>query len=227
MPMPSPTVAMPEMDQIIAQARQRASDLTASAQASFARPLASIAPSEAQAGAPLAQGSQMDVGAGGYAPSMSRFGTPASLGSGKAGDSDGRDAYNNRLRELGVPEHVIEGNAWNVQDESGWNFGAVGDNGASFGANQWYAERKDAAMAYARQLGVQPHDPVFQADNWWREMSGPYKAVYDEAVASGTPNGAAMTILNKFEIPALEHRKRRGADYSSRPYASTMATFGR
>lgn len=130
--------------------------------------------------------------------------------------SEGQNAYNNRLRELGVPEHVIEGNAWNVKDESNWNFGAVGDNGAAFGANQWNGPRKNDLFASAKNSGRDPSDPIAQADFWHQEMSGPYKKYYDQAVNSGTASGAADVILRGYERPADVHLIRRSADYLSR-----------
>lgn len=227
MPMPSPAIAIPETDAIIAQARERAGQMTQAAWAGLSRPLASFG----STAAPVVF-QETAQGTGSLADTMATWGRQGSAFASavSGGDPKMREAYNQRLRELGVPDHVIEGNAWNVQDESAWNFGAVGDKGAAFGANQWYGPRKEALFNFARERGMDPSDPVLQADNWWREMQGPYRAVYEKAVAAGNPVGAALAILHEYEIPAQVHRQRRAADYSSRMgqgYAPALASFGR
>lgn len=168
------------------------------------------------------------TGPGGPGSAAGAYGAANGAGGGMTG-SAAQNAYNNRLRELGVPEHVIEGNAWNVHDESGWNPTIGGDNGMSFGLNQWYGPRKEALMKHAQELGMDPGDPVFQANNWFREMQSDYRGAYDKAVASGTPWGAADVILRDFERPAAVHLNRRSADYLGRGsagYAQPIARYG-
>lgn len=223
MALPPITTEMPDMNSIILQARGRADALTQAAQMQLAQP--SLRAAMESAGPPPAGA----AGPEGYAPILGSWGQGAAQGSSPAAGGPGRETYNQRLRELGVPEHVIEGNAWNVQDESAWNFGAVGDQGAAFGANQWNGPRKEALFAFAQNRGMDPSNPVLQADFWHHEMNTKYRGVYDKAVSSGSPVGAALTILNEYEIPALEHRQRRAASYSGRAnsYAPVVASFGR
>ena len=223
MPLPTPAAAMPDMTAFMAQARERAGSQMQAAWAQLSQPSSqamSVPAGPPPAGTP---------GPGGYAQALGNWGQGPSGPSASASGGEGREAYNRRLRELGVPEHVIEGNAWNVQDESAWNFGAVGDQGAAFGANQWNGPRKEALFAFARDRGMDPSNPILQADFWHHEMNTQYRRVYDKAVSSGSPTGAALAILNEYEIPALQHRQRRAADYSGRAnsYAPVVASFGR
>lgn len=128
----------------------------------------------------------------------------------------GMEAYNNRLRELGWSENAIMGNAWNVQDESGWNFGAVGDNGSSFGANQWYGPRQKEYFAYADANSGVRHDPVTQANFLDQDVRNKYGSVFNKAQNAGSPNEAAVAFLEGYEIPAKVHMDRRRSTYLSR-----------
>lgn len=221
MALPSPTVAMPEMGRIREQALAHAGDLAQAAWVKMTQANDARAMPEARSFGSM-QGSA-------YGNGMEAWGNRPPQVSGsevqvayQGNPSKDQEIYNNRLRELGVPEHVIEGNAWNVQDESNWNFGAVGDSGASFGVNQWYGPRKEELFAFAKSKGMSPAHPVVQADNWFREMNGPYSEIYQQAVQSGNPTGAAVAILNGYEIPAEEHRLRREAAYKARQAAASQ-----
>lgn len=205
-------VDAPDTSALMAQLQDRAGSLSKAAWARFAdaQQQSQLEAMQSEAQRPAAQGNQSSV-----AGSVAAYGrTPPANVSGDAAKN--RELYNARLRELGVPEHVIAGNEWNVQDESGWKSSAVGDNGAAFGYNQWNGPRKDELFAFAKERGADPADPRLQADNWHREMTGAYKSTYDRAVAAGNANGAAVAILNGFERPAEVHRTRREADYSGR-----------
>lgn len=232
MPLMNPTVAAPDTTGLMAQLKDLSSGLSQAAWARLQEPLnADIAAAQA------AQARQMASQAGqpqqGYAGAVASYGgsTPGQGGKPMA-NSAAMEAYNNRLRELGYPEHFIQGNAWNVQDESGWNFAAVGDNGRAFGANQWNGPRKDALFAFARSRGVDPANPVVQADFLHHEATGPYAAVVQKAIQSGTPNGAALALLRGYEIPAQVHMDRRAADYAVRQaqgyggFAPTLSSYG-
>lgn len=217
--------ALPGMSQLISQLQSQAGEMTKAGAMALNKPLLSFGQEVPTAASPNGVTNQTP---GWAQSSLGSYGSGAN-----GGDPKARDAYNNRLRELGVPEHVIEGNAWNVQDESGWNFGAVGDSGAAFGANQWNGPRKEALFKFAQSRGVDPASPMTQADFWHYEMTGPYKAVYDQAVGSGNSSGAAMAILRGYEIPAETHMNRRAADYSSRGnsggtgFTPVLAFYGR
>lgn len=184
----------------------------------------------ADAVARLGMAAQAPVGpaAPGATPAMNPDGSPvASYNAGPP--TEVQKVYNNRLRELGVPEHVIEGNAWNVADESGWQPGVVGDNGAAFGLNQWNGPRKQSLMEQAQKEGRNPSDPAFQAEHWYREMQSTHKNAYDRAVSAGSASGAADAILRYFEIPAATHLTRRSAAYAARGtggFAPVVAQFG-
>lgn len=215
--------AVPDMTPFISQAQERSTAMAQAARMALSNPISSFG-TEAP---PVPVPGSMSQGMMNWGQSSSGSRSGAS-----GGDPKAREAYNQRLRELGVPEHVIEGNAWNVQDESAWNFGAVGDNGAAFGANQWNGPRKQALFEFAQSMGMDPSSPVAQADFWHHEMTGAYKDTYNQAVQSGNPSGAALAILKGFERPAAVHLNRRAADYSSRGtsnnygYGPSLAYYG-
>ncbi|RBO54647.1 hypothetical protein DSD19_04525 [Rhodovulum sp. BSW8] len=127
-----------------------------------------------------------------------------------------RAAFNDRLRELGHPEHVIEGLGWNITDESTWDFGAHGDGGQSFGAVQWYGDRRDAYLGFAKDRGVDPTDPRAQADFADHEWRTSHADAYKAALDAGDASGAALAFLHRYEIPAKQYRDARDAAYRSR-----------
>jgi hypothetical protein len=219
MALTAPVVEAPDttalMESLKARSSQLANDAWGKFQESYAqtRMRENPPPSYEQAIGGWGHPADMVAGQGGAHGSL----THASKWNGYSKDTEGvRNAFNGRLKELGMPDHMIEAVGWNVQDESGWNPGVVGDGGHSFGLIQWYKDRKEAAVKYAQELGMDPADPVFQANNVWREMNGPYKGVYEKAVATGQPHLAADILLRQYEIPAAEHIRRRSAAYLSR-----------
>lgn len=223
MALPSPVVETPDTTALMESLKARSANLAGEAWSRFQQSHQQTQMQAAGPGQMPGAGYSDAIGGWGHpGDAVNGQGAPGGLGhpgqwKGYSKDSEGvRSAFKGRLRELGMPEHAIEGLGWNIQDESNWNTGAVGDGGKSFGLVQWYNDRKAAAMDYAKQRGMDPSDPVFQAENVWREMNGPYKGVYEKAVQAGQPHLAADIFLRQYEIPAAEHMRRRSASYLSR-----------
>lgn len=113
----------------------------------------------------------------------------------------------------GLPEHVADGILMNAFDESGFNPGIVGDNGAAFGLLQWNGPRKRALEQFAAQVGGNPADPRIQAQFTLYELNGPESAAGRALAGATTPGEAAAIFLNQYERPAEVHRAKREAKY--------------
>lgn len=117
------------------------------------------------------------------------------------------------LTARGMPEHIAIGFAMNFKDESAFNPGAIGDNGASLGFAQWYGPRKKALETLAASRGMPATDPNVQLDHLIHELLGPQSAAWQKIKNAKTPQEAAMLILNEFERPAEKHRAAREKAY--------------
>lgn len=123
------------------------------------------------------------------------------------------DYFRNGLIKRGMAEHEADGFLMNFGSESGLNTGAVGDNGAAFGVAQWNGPRQDALRAFAAERKIDPSNADLQMDYLMSELNGPEAAAWKKIRATKTPSAAAVAVLNSFERPAEEHRKRREAQY--------------
>lgn len=117
------------------------------------------------------------------------------------------------LTARGMPEHIAIGFAMNFKDESAFNPGVIGDNGASLGLAQWYGPRKKALETFAASRGMPATDPNVQLDYLIHELGGPQSAAWQKIKNAKTPQEAAMLILNEFERPAEKHRAAREKAY--------------
>lgn len=124
------------------------------------------------------------------------------------------------LVQRGMPEHVAQGFVMNFKDESGLNPGIneaapiVPGSRGGYGFAQWTGPRRRNLEAFAQSRGLPVSDPGLQLDFLMTELQGPERAAYDAMLQTGTPQDAAVAIVNKFERPAEEHRARRVAAYS-------------
>lgn len=101
----------------------------------------------------------------------------------------------------------------NLQDESAFNLGAVGDGGNAFGLAQWNGPRKRQLEAFAASQGKSPADLDVQLDFLTQELQGPEAAAGAALAAATTPGEAGAAFVNMFERPAEEHRSSREAKY--------------
>ena len=147
---------------------------------------------------------------------ISRFTPQRPASSGQYGGSSGTvdaDYVIKGLVARGLPEHVAEGFAMNIADESSFNPGIVGDAGAALGLVQWNGPRKRALQNFAAQNGANATDPELQLDFLMHELNGPENGAFKAILRTSTAGEAAAAIVNKFERPAEVHRARREAKY--------------
>lgn len=117
------------------------------------------------------------------------------------------------LIDRGYPQHIAEGFAMNIKDESNYNPTAVGDNGNAFGLVQWNGPRKRALETYAASVGADPADPDVQLDFIVHELETSESAAWSKIASTTTAGEAAAAIVNHYERPAEVHRSRREAAY--------------
>ena len=113
----------------------------------------------------------------------------------------------------GMPQHIAEGFAMNVKDESNFNPTAVGDNGNAYGLAQWNGPRKRALETYAASIGGDVADPEVQMDFLMHELETNEAGSWAKIQGATTAGEAAALIVNHFERPAESHRARREAAY--------------
>lgn len=115
--------------------------------------------------------------------------------------ASGKDVYNG-LVERGMSPVLAAGFAGNFHGESGFNTGAWGDNGTSYGMGQWRGDRLTALRQLAAQQGKDPSDMGVQLDHVMAELNGPEAKALRLASAAGTPEQAAALIAQHYERPA-------------------------
>lgn len=131
-----------------------------------------------------------------------------------------------RLAEHGYKPHQIDGILMNIDDESGFNPTAVGDNGNAFGLFQHNGPRMRQLKSWAGQNGLDYNDPIVQTDFAHHELQTTERGAYEALQATKTAGEAGDVILRKFERPAEVHQNSRSAKYlgNAQPtnsYAST------
>lgn len=125
------------------------------------------------------------------------------------------------LTAKGYPPHIAAGLTGNIQQESGFDTAAVGDNGNSFGMAQWNGPRKAALMEFAQQSGMDPASMDAQIAFLHHEMSGPESSARDAIMSAPDAETAARVASEKFWRPGVPMNDKRAA------YASdAMARYG-
>ena len=119
------------------------------------------------------------------------------------------------LVKRGMAPHIVDGWMMNLQDESGLNAAARGDNGNAYGLAQWNGPRMRALQSFAGERGLDASDRDLQMDYLMHELQGPEAGAWKKIQAAQTPGAAAAAILNHFERPAEVHRARREQNYLS------------
>lgn len=131
-----------------------------------------------------------------------------------------------RWAEYGLKPHQVEGILMNIDDESGFNSAAIGDNGNAVGLYQHNGVRMDGLKSYASERGLNYNDPLVQTDYAWHEFNTTEKSARDAIMKANTAGEAGDAFLRKFERPAEVHLNARSAKYLGNPqstnsYAST------
>ena len=124
----------------------------------------------------------------------------------------------------GLSPTAAHGIMMNFQDESAFNSGIVGDNGAALGLAQWNGPRKRALESFAAAKGSSATDINTQLDFLMHELQGPYASTAAALASAATPGEAGAAFLNMFERPAEQHRVAREAKYLG--YGGTPGASG-
>ena len=139
----------------------------------------------------------------------------ASLGgdSGETGDVSGGDpeikknVWNYLVNKLGMNREGAAGVMGNIQQESGFRLGAIGDNGTSGGLVQWHdyprpgIGRFTNLKSYASSIG-KPWDTVdAQLGYLSQELNNDYKSVYDNVSKAESVQDAVNEWVRHFEKP--------------------------
>ena len=122
----------------------------------------------------------------------------------------------------------------NIERESSFNLGAIGDGGTSFGLCQWHADRGDRMKATCGGGSKWKTNLTGQLDYLWTELNGGYKSVLE--VLQGLPNteeGArqgAEYFVRHFEVPAdvdneAEKRKDNASNYWSQIVVNSNSIY--
>ena len=129
-----------------------------------------------------------------------RAGSPLLASAGNVNPSP-KEAYD-YMRSLGVSDTHAKGILANIQGESGFQTGVMGDNGMSGGLFQMYNDR------YRKMEQSVP--------NWRMNWKGQIKhALQDDTAPQylqmqfNSPEEAADWFLENYERPAMEHRSSR------------------
>lgn len=127
------------------------------------------------------------------------------------------------LVDRGMPEHIAEGFAMNMQDESGFqsdinerNPTVAGSRGG-FGLYQLTGSRRTQYEDFAKQQGVSPGDPDAQMDFLMWELENTEKSARNKIWGAGNSGEAGAAIVNHFLRPAEEHRVKRASKYLGGP----------
>jgi len=102
----------------------------------------------------------------------------------------------------GLTREQAAGIAANIQSESNYNPGAVGDGGTSFGICQWHNNRGDNMKAWTQANGYDPKSFKGQLEFLWHEMNTSYPGVLNDIKGAKSAYDAAYAFCTKFEIPA-------------------------
>lgn len=125
------------------------------------------------------------------------------------------------LQDRNMPQHIAEGFAMNIADESGFDTGIneanpiVEGSRGGFGLIQWTGPRRKALEAFAAGRGVPVDDLDMQLDFLMQELGGSESAAWQRISQTTTKEEAAVAILKEFLRPAEEHQKSRAAKYTS------------
>ena len=123
------------------------------------------------------------------------------------------------LVERGLPQHVAEGFAMNIQDESGFDPGInernplVKGSRGGYGLYQLTGPRRRAYETFAAQNQRDTSDPDAQLDFLVWELQNTEKRAANAIMSSRNAGEAGAAIVNKFLRPAESHRAKRAAKY--------------
>lgn len=102
------------------------------------------------------------------------------------------------LQNKGLSKEAIAGIMGNIQHESSFNPGILGDNGSSFGLFQHHADRKNKLLNYLKERGLPANSVQGQIDFALQENP----SLINQLNQAKSPQQAADIWVRKFEKPA-------------------------
>lgn len=103
----------------------------------------------------------------------------------------------------GLTRAQAAGIAGNLLYESGFNPGAVGDGGTSFGVAQWHSGRGAAMKSWTVEHGYSSTSFKGQLEYLWYELNHSEGNALGKLRATATPYDAGMAFQRYFERPAV------------------------
>lgn len=101
----------------------------------------------------------------------------------------------------GLTREQAAGLVANLQQESGFNPGAIGDGGKAFGIAQWHPDRQ---AAIARRFGKTLQEMSYQEQLeavWWEMTEGPERAAGDRLRRTTSARDAGAVVSRYYERP--------------------------
>jgi len=143
---------------------------------------------------------------------------PSSGGPGRSGKVDEQWVVDG-LMKRGLPQHIAQGFAMNMQDESGLDAGineitpVVKGSRGGFGLYQLTGPRRREFEAFAGQQGLALDDADAQLDFLMFELGGKESGAARSIMATSTAGEAGAAIVRKFLRPLQSHQDSRAARY--------------
>lgn len=109
--------------------------------------------------------------------------------------------------DKGLTKEQAIGIAANLQAESGYRTGAIGDSGTSMGLAQWHNERMQNLKSWTAENNLDPMSVTGQLEYLWHELNTTHKRAMNSIRSAKTPGQAAYAFTVDFEIPANKHSK--------------------
>lgn len=107
-----------------------------------------------------------------------------------------------KLVQRGIDPKVAAGVVGQMGPESGFNTGAIGDDGTAFGLIQARGDRAEALRTIAAKQGKPWTDEDVQVEHIVSELTGPEKSAYARALQAKDPQEAAYVLAKHYERPA-------------------------
>jgi peptidoglycan hydrolase-like protein with peptidoglycan-binding domain len=117
------------------------------------------------------------------------------------------------LVNKGLTKEQAIGIAANLQAESGFKTGILGDHGTSMGLAQWHADRMRNLKTWTADNNLDYMTVDGQLEFLWYELNTSEKSALNAIQSADTPEDAAYAFTVKFERPA--NRDTRGKERSS------------
>lgn len=123
------------------------------------------------------------------------------------------------LMDRGLPQHIAEGFAMNMKDESGLNPGInevdpiVEGSRGGYGLYQLTGPRRRQYESFAQERGTDFSDPEAQLDFLMWELENTERGAAKSIFETETAGEAGAAIVNKFLRPAEEYRAQRASKY--------------